>query len=50
MGIEDSKFLLESSLNQNSISVPQDSKNLESRAEDIATPDIIAQQRSQMEQ
>ena len=63
VGIEDSKFLLESSLNQNSISMPQDSKfsagaeqlstmkNVNSsRAEDMVTPDMIAQQRSQMEQ
>ena len=61
VGIEDSKFLLESSLAQNSISMPQDSKfsngqqdglqNVNSsRADDLVTPDIIAQQRNQMEQ
>jgi len=56
---------MESSLNQNSVSVPQDSKfslgnqgdmsqsamkNVaSSRADDMQTPDMIAQQRSQME-
>ena len=51
VGIEDSKFLMESSLNQHSISVPQDSKfsagqdgtgMKSSRAEDMVTPEMVA--------
>ena len=53
VGIEDSKFLMESSLNQNSISMPQDSKfsapkgeQSASRQDDLTTPDMIAVQRT----